>query len=74
MTTRPSCWNVDVALHQRVRADDQMDGAGCELGELLAPRGAGRRAGQQRDAEARRLQQPARCSGSAARPGFRSAP
>ena len=48
----------DVAFDQRVRADDEVNRAGFDLGQLLAPRGRGRRAGQQRDAEPRRLQQP----------------
>jgi len=47
-----------VSRHQRMRADDEMDRAALDLGELLAPRRPGGRSGEQRDAEARRLQQP----------------
>ena len=47
-----------VALDQRVRADDQVHGARFDLRELAPARRRARRAGQQRDAEPRGLQQP----------------
>ena len=47
-----------VALHQRVRAHDQVHCARLNCGELFPSRGARGGAGQQRDAEARRLQEP----------------
>ena len=46
-----------VALHERVRADDEMDAAGFDLGQLLLSPRRSRRARQQGDAEARRLKQ-----------------
>ena len=59
MTTRPSCLNAHVALHQRVRADDEMDRARLRPRASCSRRAAvAGRAGQQRDAEPRRLQQP----------------
>ncbi len=48
----------DRLLHERVRADDEMNGAGSELGLHFAPLPRRRRAGQQREAEARVFQQP----------------
>src|SRR5439155_711547 len=48
---------ANVALHERVRADDQVDRARVDFGELLATGGGGRRSGELRHAEARRLQQ-----------------
>ena len=50
-----------IALHERVRADDEVDAAGFDLGQLLLPAGRGGRAGQQGDAKTRRLQAGARC-------------
>ncbi len=47
----------DVSLHQRVRADDQVDRAGLDLGQLRTPRRRTGRTGQQGDPETRRLQQ-----------------
>jgi hypothetical protein len=54
----PELSEPDVAFDQRVRADDQLDGPGFDFGELLAPRSRRRRAGEQRHAKPRRLQQP----------------
>ena len=48
---------VDGALHQRVRADDQIDVARRKAREQIAPLQAGRRAGDELDAKARFLQQ-----------------
>ena len=49
---------ADVALHERVGADDEVHRAGFDLGELLPPGLTTRGPGQQRHAKARRLQQP----------------
>ncbi len=57
MTTRPSRCEPHVALHQRMRANHEMDAARFDLGQLLPPARRGRRAGQQRDTKTRRLQQ-----------------
>ena len=56
---QPELPEGDVALDQRVRADHQMDRPVLDLGELLTPLRRRRRAGQQRDPEARGLQQAA---------------
>ena len=71
---QPELAERDVLLHERVRADHQVQRAAGELREQLAALPRRRAAGQQRDPEARRLEQPADVEVSAAPPGSRSAP
>src|SRR5205807_1663642 len=46
-----------IALHKRMGTHDEMDAASFDFGKLLLPGGGGRRAGEQSDSKARRLQQ-----------------
>ena len=77
MITRPSALKRDGLLHQRVRADHAAARARARSPrqQRRGARAAGVAAGQQRhDGSASRCQQAPRASGSAARPGSRSAP
>ena len=54
---QPQRLEPHVALHQRVRADDQMNRPGLDFGQLFAPCRARGRSGQERHAKPRPLEQ-----------------